>query len=76
MNRAPDSRFTENGNSLMLRSELGYRFDKTAAIFIKATLRWDRMEIDTPSVLDDYFNKHSLLLPVFGVRLQLQNPDG
>lgn len=76
VNRAPDSRFTEDGNSLMLRSELGYRFDKTAAIFIKATLRWDKMEIETPQVLDDYFNKHSLLLVGFGVRLHLQNPDG
>ncbi|APS38232.1 MULTISPECIES: autotransporter domain-containing protein [Salegentibacter] len=74
--RAPDSRFTEDGNSLMLRSELGYRLDKTAAIFIKATLRWDRMEIDTPPVLNDYFNKQSLLLVGFGVRLHLQNPDG
>ena len=76
VNHAPDSRFTEKGNSLMLRSELGYRFDKTAAIFIKATLRWDRMKIDTLPVLDDYFNKHSLLLLSFGVRLHLQNPDG
>ena len=76
VNRAPDSRFTENGNSLMLRSELGYRFDKTGAIFIKATLRWDRMDIDTPPTLHDYINKHSLLLLGFGVRLHLQNPNG
>jgi hypothetical protein len=75
VNRAPDSRFTEDGNSLMLQSALGYRFDKTASIFLKATLRWDRMEIETPQVLNDYFNKHSLLLIGFGVRLHLQNPN-
>ncbi|MBZ9730455.1 hypothetical protein LB467_12235 [Salegentibacter sp. JZCK2] len=76
INRAPDSRFTEEGNSLMLESALGYRIDRTAAIYLKATLRWDRMEIKTPQVLDDYFNKHSLLLISFGVRLHLQNPNG
>jgi len=71
VNRTQDFRFIENGNSLMLRSELGYRFDKTGAIFIKVTLRWDRMDIDTPPILDDYFNKHSLLLVGFEVRLHL-----
>ena len=76
VNRAPDSRFTEEGNSLMLRSELGYRLDKTAAIFVKATLRWDRMDIDTPPALDSYFNKHTLLMIGFGVRIHLQNPNG
>lgn len=75
-NRAPDSRFTEDGNSLMLQSAIGYRFDRTATIFLKATLRWDRMDIETPQVLNDYFNKHSLLLIGFGVRLHLQNPNG
>ncbi|WP_156101221.1 hypothetical protein [Salegentibacter sp. Hel_I_6] len=76
VNHAPDSRFTEDGNSLMLQSALGYRFDKTATIFLKATLRWDRMDIEAPPALDDYFNKHSLLLIGFGVRLHLQNPNG
>ncbi|TDN87373.1 hypothetical protein DET49_11263 [Salegentibacter sp. 24] len=75
-NRSPDSRFTEDGNSLMLQSAIGYRFDRTASIFLKATLRWDRMNIETPQVLKDYFNKHGLLLIGFGVRLHLQNPNG
>lgn len=76
VNRTPDSRFTEEGNSLILQSSLGYRFDKTAAIFLKATLRRDVMDIETPQVLNDYFNKHSLLMIGFGVRLHLQNPNG
>lgn len=75
-NKAPDAKFTEQGNTLWLQSAFAYRFDKTAAIYIKASLRWDRMNIDTPQVLNDYFNKHSLLLIGFGVRLHLQNPGG
>ena len=76
VNKAPDSHFTEDGNSLILQSALGYRFDRTAAIFLKATLRRDVMDIETPPALASYFNKHTLLMIGFGVRIHLQNPNG
>ncbi|WP_282016924.1 hypothetical protein [Salegentibacter mishustinae] len=76
VNKAPDSHFTEDGNSLILQSALGYRYDRTAAIFLKATVRRDVMDIETPPALDSYFNKHTLLMIGFGVRIHLQNPNG
>lgn len=75
-NRSPDSRFTENGNNLFIRNTVAYRLDRTMAFFLKTTIRWDRLAIEAPAGLDDYFNKHSLLLLGFGVRINFQNPGG
>lgn len=74
--RAAGKKITEIGNNFWLQSAIGFRFDRTAAIYLKASLRRDRMKIDAPRELDDYFNKHSLLMLGFGVRLHLQNPGG
>ncbi|MDT0675328.1 hypothetical protein [Autumnicola musiva] len=75
-NRAPEDKFTEEGDATWLQSELAFRFDRTMAVYVKAATRWDRMDIKAPRELEDYFNKHSLLILGFGLRIHFQNPGG
>lgn len=75
-NRAPEDKFSERGTSYWSQVQVGYRFNKTAAVYFKMSPRYDRLRIESPAGMQGYFNRHFMLIPGFGVRLNLHNPGG
>lgn len=73
---APEDRFHEQGVAYWFQVQVGYRFNKTVGVYFKMNPRLDKLRIQTPQHLDDYFNRHLYINPGFGLRLNLQNPGG
>lgn len=75
-NQAPEDKFSEPGTAYWSQVQVGYRFNKTVAVYFKMGPRWDRLSIKAPPGLDNYFNHHTMLNPGFGLRINLHNPGG
>lgn len=75
-NTAPEDKFSEPGNTYWAQVQVAYRFNKTVAVYFKMEPRVDKLEIETPPGLEQYFNRQYMLNPGFGLRLNFHNPGG
>jgi hypothetical protein len=75
-NTAPEDKFSEPGTSYWVQVQVAYRFNKTVAVYFKMEPRLDKLEIQAPPGLDQYFNRHFMLNPGLGLRLNFHNPGG
>src|SRR5690606_26356057 len=74
--RAPEDKFTESGTSYWVQVQVAHRFNKTLAVYFKLQPRWDKLNIEVPEQLNNYFNNNLFLNPGLGLRINLQNPGG
>lgn len=75
-NTAPEDKFSEQGTSYWVQVQVAYRFNKTVAVYFKMEPRLDKLKIVAPPGLDQYFNRHFMLNPGFGLRINFHNPGG
>ena len=73
---APQDKFSEQGNSFWLQVQLGYRINRTIAVYFKLQPRYDKLNIAAPSSIDRYINNQIIINPGLGFRINLQNPGG
>lgn len=73
---APEDKFEDGGGQTWLAAVFAYRFDKSLAIFAKASIDYHFNHIEIVADKDDYFNSSIFTQIGIGLRWHLQNPGG
>ena len=73
---APEDKFSESGTSYWVQVQVGYRINRTIAVYFKMQPRYDRLNIAAPASIERYINNQLMINSGIGFRVNLQNPGG